>query len=49
MTQAVLLFPGQGSQEAGMGRDLAQAARVSVGMMDGTLQLPPFPYSVPTP
>ena len=31
------------------GRDLAQAARVSVGMMDGTLQLPPFPYSVPTP
>lgn len=31
------------------GRDLAQAVRVSVGMMDGTLTLPPFPYSVPTP
>lgn len=26
MSQAVLLFPGQGSQEAGMGRDLAEAS-----------------------
>ena len=29
------------------GRDLAQAARVSAGMMDGFLAIPPFPYAEP--
>lgn len=29
------------------GRDLAQAARVSTGMMDGFLAIPPFPFAVP--
>ena len=28
------------------GRDLAQAARLSVGMVDGYLAVPPFPFSV---
>lgn len=28
-------------------RDLAQAARVSAGMMNGFLAIPPFPYAVP--
>lgn len=31
------------------GHDLAQAARVSAGMMDGYLAIPPFPYAVSTP
>lgn len=31
------------------GHDLAQAARVSAGMMDGYLAIPPFPYPAPTP
>jgi len=30
------------------GRDLAQAARVSAGMMDGFLAIPPFPFSAPS-
>lgn len=30
------------------GRELAQAARVSVGMMDGHLAVPPFPFPAPT-
>ncbi len=32
MTQAVLLFPGQGSQEAGMGRDLAEASAEAMNL-----------------
>ncbi len=31
------------------GHDLAQAARVSAGMMDGYLAIPPFPYAASTP
>ncbi|WP_226445531.1 hypothetical protein [Acidovorax radicis] len=31
------------------GHDLAEAARLSVGMMDGHLALPPFPFAVPVP
>jgi len=31
------------------GRDLAQAVRVSTGMMDGFLAIPPFPFAVPSP
>jgi len=30
------------------GRDLAQAVRVSAGMMDGYLTIPPFPFPTPT-
>ena len=32
MSQAVLLFPGQGSQEAGMGRDLAEASTEAMNL-----------------
>ena len=31
------------------GHDLAQATRVSAAMMDGYLEIPPFPYAVHTP
>jgi len=31
------------------GRDLAQAVRVSTGMMDGYLAIPPFPFAAPSP
>lgn len=31
------------------GRDLAQAVRVSTGMMDGYLAIPPFPFAIPIP
>lgn len=31
------------------GRDVAEAARLSVGMMDGHLAVPPFPFAVPIP
>ncbi len=30
------------------GRDLAQAVRLSVGMVDGHLAIPPFPFPTPT-
>jgi len=31
------------------GHDMAQAVRLSVGMMDGYLAIPPFPFAAPSP
>lgn len=40
-------FLASGRPALQWGRELAQAARMSTGMMDGYLPVPPFPYPVP--